>query len=175
MIDWNKYFEYRDSNLYWKDISEMDEFSNYVKGRFKTGKLVGYLDSSGYMRFGVTVNKIEYTGRVHRIIWEMSNGPISEKLEIDHINGIRSDNRIENLRLATRSQNEMNKGKQRNNKSGFKGVSFHKKTGKWLARIGLNGKSIYLGYFDTKCLAAVAYAKASIRYHGKFSKINLFR
>lgn len=77
----------------------------------------------------------------HRIIWEMFNGAIPEGKEIDHINGVKSDNRIENLRLCDRHINCKNAAKRRDNSSGVTGVS---KTynGKWVVQIQYNGDRI---------------------------------
>ena len=90
----------------------------------------------------------------------------------DHINKNRLDNRKENLRIATKSQNGMNKFKQKNNTSGYKGVYQHKQSHQWQARIGLNGKSIFLGLFRNIKEAALMYNQAARKYHGKFAQIN---
>lgn len=92
-------------------------------------------------------------------------------LFVDHINGNGLDNRRSNLRLATHGENSQNCRRPRRNTSGVKGISWHNATGKWQARIGCSGKSIYLGCFDRLDDAAVAYAQASALHHGLFGKI----
>jgi len=107
----------------------------------------------------------------HRIAWVLSYGREPDG-HIDHINGNKSDNRIMNLREATPSQNMFNRGAQSNNACGLKGVCFNPKirgSKKWSAEICENRKRHKLGLFSLKSLAAVAYAKAAIRYHGKFA------
>lgn len=89
----------------------------------------------------------------------MHNGPIPEGYEIDHMNGIRSDNRIENLRLVSRSINNKNKKMQSNNTSGFTGVVFVKRRGKWNARVKENGIQKNLGSFSTAIEANEAREK----------------
>lgn len=91
--------------------------------------------------------------------------------EIDHINNDCSDNRWKNLRLATHTQNMRNRSKQSNNKSGYKGVCFHKASGKWKAAIQNKGKSIYLGIFDDAKLAYKAYCNAAKDYHKSFRRV----
>jgi len=105
----------------------------------------------------------------HRIIWEISYGPIPDGMFIDHINRNPIDNRLSNLRLATQSENARNCTLYKSSTTRLKGVSFFKQSAKWKATIGINNKHIHLGLFQTKGLAAVAYAKASIRYHGAYS------
>lgn len=82
----------------------------------------------------------------------------------------RSDNRISNLREATRSQNAMNARKQRDNTSGFKGVSRWR--GKWQAKIQRDGKQRFLGAFSTPQDAALAYKNAAINLHGEFARVS---
>lgn len=95
---------------------------------------------------------------LHRIIWEHVNGPIPEGMYIDHINGVKDDNRISNLRLVTPMQNAQNRPTT-------KGVSWCKRTQKWLAQIGHNGKRINLGRFENLEDAQAAYAEAAAKYH----------
>mgnify|MGYP001606453598 CR=1 FL=1 len=92
----------------------------------------------------------------------------------DHINRDGLDNRRWNLRICTTSQNGINKGKQKNNTSGYKGVCWHKRDEKWQARIKVDKKPMYLGYFNTKEEAALAYNEAAKQYFGEFAKLNNF-
>jgi hypothetical protein len=100
------------------------------------------------------------------IIWAMYNN--EWKSNIDHRNRDSLDDRIDNLRLATRNQQQYNQGIRSNNKSGFKGVSWVQKCQKWHASIQINGKSKNLGYFDDPAKASEAYLKAATDLHGEF-------
>ncbi len=91
---------------------------------------------------------------------------------VDHINGNPLDNRKCNLRICTNSENLRNRGRQKNNKSGYKGVDFIKKRKKFRARITILNKEIHLGYFLTEIEAAKAYNSAAIKYHKKFANLN---
>ncbi len=101
----------------------------------------------------------------HRLIYAWHNGEIGKGLVIDHINGDKKDNRIENLRAVSRSQNGQNRKKQSNNKSGVVGVSFAKQHKKWQARIKTNGKIKYLGFYTDKNEAIKARKEAEIKYN----------
>ena len=103
---------------------------------------------------------------MHRII---ANAP--EEMDVDHINGNTLDNRKSNLRLATTSENSCNSRSHRATKSGIKGVS-PSMTGKtWVASIRKDGKTRYLGCFQTKEDAAAAYARASAELQGEFGRL----
>lgn len=107
--------------------------------------------------------------RVHRIIWLMTHGawPVND---VDHINGDRSDNRICNLRSATRTQNNYNQRISSRNKSGHKGVSWCKQRDKWQVHIAINGKCTYVGRFKKLEDAANAYRKAAVSVGGEFAR-----
>jgi hypothetical protein len=105
---------------------------------------------------------------MHRDIMNSPKG-----LLVDHRNCDGLDNRRANLRLATHSQNQCNKRKRRSKTSSrFIGVSFDKWTGRWYASIKTNGKTIWLGRFDSEIEAAKAYDRAAIKYHGEFARLN---
>ncbi len=129
--------------------------------RLKTNKKIVRKDRYGYLN--ISFKGKDYTG--HKIAWVYFYGelPISD---IDHINLNRDDNRIENLRLATKSENEHNKKKLCTNKSGFKGVSRYKN--KWRAQARLNGLNIHLGYFSDLMQAAKCYSEFVLKNHGEF-------
>lgn len=95
-----------------------------------------------------------------------------EGVEVDHRNGNTTDNRRENLRVATKFQNEQNRGKNRNNTSGYKGVGFDKLTNRWTAKIDSGGKTHWLGRFKTAEEASLAYNAAAQRLHGEFANFN---
>jgi len=104
---------------------------------------------------------------MHRLILNPPAG-----ITIDHINGNGLDNRRENLRLAGRGQNQCNRGKQSNNTSGFKGVTWHKNLNKWEAGISISGKRYHVGFYKTPEAAARAYDDAAKKYHGEFARLN---
>lgn len=106
----------------------------------------------------------------HRIVWAMHHGDWPEH-HIDHINRDQSDNRIENLRPATSSENGGNRPAQANNTSGFKGVSLYRPNGKWRASIQKDGKFISLGYFADRRDAAAAYSAAAQELFGEFARV----
>jgi hypothetical protein len=92
---------------------------------------------------------------------------------VDHRNRDTLDNRRENLRLATHSQNQFNKGKtSRKTTSRFIGVFFEKYSGRWVARTTVEGKRIWLGRFDNEIDAARVYDEAAKKYHGEFAQLN---
>ena len=105
-----------------------------------------------------------------RVAWAIHYGHWPN-WEIDHINCLRSDNRISNLRQASRAENVRNTRKYKNNTSGVKGVSFHKSKGKYRAYISVEGKQFNLGYFHALEDAAAAYAVASDDRHGDFGRL----
>lgn len=93
-------------------------------------------------------------------------------VEVDHINQNKLDHRKINLRMATHNQNAHNRGVRADNKSGFKGVFYWKSTGRWRAFINKDSKRKYLGFFDTKEEAALAYNQAALTLHGNFACLN---
>ena len=112
---------------------------------------------------------------MHRAIWERWNDAIVEGMTIDHVShgdfgGL--DNRIENLRLATRREQQGNRRKSVSTGSKFKGVYWHSRAGKWAAQIHVNDHPEYLGVFSTEEAAACAYDVAAISRFGEFAKLN---
>lgn len=125
------------------------------------GKVAGTFAKTGYRQLMIDGK----TMLAHRVAWAIVHGAWPDG-DIDHINGERSDNRICNLRLATRSQNLQNIRKIRgDNRCGVTGVFFNAKHNKWQAQITSNGKGKYLGLFEDKSSAAQAYATAKRELH----------
>lgn len=89
---------------------------------------------------------------------------------VDHIKGNKFDNRKAELRFCTKSQNGCNRGKNKNNTSGFKGVSWDDSKSKWKAQIQVHGRNMFLGRFNDIEEARDAYAKAASEYHGEFAR-----
>jgi len=107
---------------------------------------------------------------LHRLMYLFHKGYVPKL--IDHINNNKQDNRIENLREATYSQNQQNKKINCTNKAKFKGAVFHPLKNKWQGRIHLNKKKISLGYYETAEEAHEAYKTAAIKFFGEFARFN---
>lgn len=136
----------------------------------KAGDIAGTLWIN-YKNFNDKRYHIKIDGKlymIHRIAYYYVSGIDPLENEVDHINGNTLDNRFDNLRLATHADNTKNCKKYKNNTSGFKGVDFHR--GKWRARIQVNKKIIYLGYYTNKFYAALVYTRAAKYYFGKWRR-----
>lgn len=133
----------------------------------KVGLPIGVKDTKGRLRTNIRGRTVA----VHHVCWALYYG-VWPKDQIDHENRIKTDNNISNLREATNRQNCRNR-QNGSNTSGYKGVSLKKVTGKYQARIMVDGKMISLGYFDDPMLGGHAYNKAAIKYHGDFSVLNV--
>lgn len=157
-MEWDDIFEYKDGAIYWK----IRPANRMRVGDFAGTKNKGYIQVNCKARTGD--NKIY---PAHRIIWEMHNGPIPPGMDIDHINGVRDDNRIENLRCVTPADNSRNRKVGTNNESGFLGVAWYKPGSKWVARISKNGKWSHIGYFDDldDAINARQQAELEFNYH----------
>jgi len=147
-------FDYKNGNLIWK----------FAKSRrVKAGDIAGCLDEYGYILIGV--NGGVY--RAHRLIYFYHHGYFP--LFIDHIDGNRANNKIENLRSVTTSQNAMNQKISTRNSSGIKGVMWHKRDKKWVVQLRVNSKNHSFGYFDDKELAELVAIEATNKLHKEFS------
>jgi hypothetical protein len=146
-------FEYADGKLLWKQS----------RGRIKAGQEAGTLAQIGRMYVQVDGKK----HLVHRVIWFLHYGECPEFL--DHIDGNPLNNRIENLRPATKAQNAMNRKAKSDSSTGLKGVM--PKGKRFGASIYLNGVSKYLGTFDSADLAQAAYADAATKHFKEFARV----
>jgi hypothetical protein len=122
--------------------------------------VAGGLSTCGYRR--INIDRRLY--QAHRLAWLYVHGrwPI---VELDHINGVRDDNRLANLREATRAQNNQNLSQRSDNKSGHVGASFHKQTRRWKAQIQVGGQTRHLGLYATPEAAHDAYLAAKAEMH----------
>lgn len=153
----NRLFYFEDGYLRWKGKGT---------GGIKPGDRAG----TSEINFYISVVFLGYRMRAHRIVWIMNNGPIPDGYTVDHKDNDPSNNDINNLRLATNSQNTANRRiVYKVNKSGYKGVFFVPSVNKWRAQIGVNNKCKSLGYFDNPELAHEAYKKAAVELHGEFA------
>ena len=150
--------------IYNKKYNKMEEiykviegFENYsvsnlgnVKNNTTNKILKPYPDSGGYYQVGLSKTNKKTCFLLHRLVGLQFLDSTDEKLEVDHIDNDRSNNKLINLRWATRSQNNYNRAIQKNNTSGTKGISFNKNKNKWEAYIRIDGIKITLGKFTDK-------------------------
>lgn len=124
---------------------------------------------SGYAGTNLKVaNKKYKNALMHRMILGLTDSKIS----VDHINGNGLDNRKINLRICTHAQNSRNQRMAKNNKSGYKGVTWRARDNLWRATICINGKQIDVGMSKCKEKAARLYDEAAKKYHGEFARLN---
>lgn len=147
-------FIYKDGILYKKPQSS----------RCRSNIVIGRNNGNGYLR--TSINYKSYY--VHRLIFVMHNGYFPK--QIDHIDGNRSNNKIENLREASNAQNNLNKTITKANTSGLKNVYWHKAAQKWSVEIKVNGKKKYFGVFEDFELADLVAYEARDKYHKQWAK-----
>lgn len=133
--------------------------------RAMAGTVAGDVDSKGYWRLRVDGRRY----LAHRLAWFYVHGEWPAE-QIDHVNGVRTDNRLNNLRLADAFQNRHNCRCRWDSGSGLKGVSYRRANKKWRAQIYAYGKSVLIGYFPTPDAAHAAYAEAAKTFHGQFAR-----
>ena len=134
-----------------------------TSNRGKFGEVAGFVGKNSYLYASVDGK----TYPLHRLVWQWHGKAPADF--IDHIDRTRSNNRIENLRSATISQNLWNKGIGKNNTTGVKGVIWHKAKRKYRVRLGVNGKRMHIGDFDDLELAELVISEARAKYHGQFA------
>lgn len=131
----------------------------------RRGDVAGFLHEAGYRMLQGDGER----HRAHRVAWLLFYGKWPEGL-IDHCNGVRSDNRISNLRMATHQQNMANRKTHTNNRSGAKGVTWNDARRRWIATIQVSGTVHYLGSFKDKSEASRAYTDAATQLFGAFAR-----
>ena len=144
---------YRDGIKFFVD---KDDYGRFVKGYSFA------MNNYGYAQYSSTKD-----GLCHKLLHRVIMGN-PEDMVIDHVNRDKLNNCRSNLRICTNQQNQMKRGKSKNNKTGVIGVSWHKSSEKWQATIRLNNKEIYLGCFDDLEDASQARKEAEIKYFGEF-------
>lgn len=169
---WGDRFEYSDGHLLWKPLDESHRDSKRWNGRY-AGKIAGSIHSpkkskTQYVR--VVIRPSWYLA--HNVIWEMFFGDIPEGMEVDHINGDGTDNRVENLRLVSQSENHKNRPKYSNNSSGESGVSWDGKSRCWIGRVSIEGsrKVVYRGDSKEDAAKIVREKRASNGYHANHGR-----
>lgn len=153
-----------------KEIVEYNEDTGIFtwkvdKGRAKKGDIAGSPHNNGYKQ--IRINKKLHLE--HRLAWIYVYGK-PPKNDIDHINGVRTDNSIKNLRECTRHQNLCNRTVKVKSKSGIKNVCWHKQNQTWMVKIQVKGKHIHIGCFKDIELAELVAIEARIKYHGIYTK-----
>lgn len=167
----NKYLIYDGTDFYWKERGR-EEFNSDGKhkawNRRFSGVKAGCVSPQGYVDIEIKKSKF----KAHRIVWCLHNGSIPPDMQVDHINHIRTDNRIENLRLVTQTENQRNSSLRADNKAGKSGVKWHKTQRKWHAFIRDNGKQRHLGCFKDfdSAVAARKAAEKELGYHEHHGK-----
>jgi len=129
------------------------------------GKATGTVNNKGYLQ--ISINGHRYLA--HRLAWLFVHGGWPSE-QIDHIDGVPANNRIDNLRLANNQENQRNSGLQKNNATGIKGVHWNKASGKFMAYIKVDYRLIHLGSFGTLSEATAARHAAEIKYFGPFRR-----
>lgn len=147
-------FRYEDGKLLWK-VSHNQ--------RIKIGSEAGTIDARGYrvVKFNGIVQK------AHRVIFMMHHGFMPDY--IDHVDGNRLNNKIENLRQATVQQNNHNASIRKDNKSGAKNVNWSNRLNKWIVQISCDGKKKHIGCFEDLELADLVAQEARNKYHKEFA------
>jgi len=185
-LDWSCFW----ANEMWKPVDGYEtEYSISTYGRVKAleritrngknsimtnkEKIMRYsIQNTGYYTIILTINGNKKNILIHRLMCiNFIPNPDNKKC-VDHIDGNKLNNKLENLRWATPSENLMNKKKKGNTTSIYKGVYCDKRTNKWISRVNINGTSMWYGTHNTENEAGIAYNNKAIELFGTFAKIN---
>jgi hypothetical protein len=164
-------YEPETGKLFWRprraELFKTDNASKIWNSRFPDTEAFTTPDKNGYLR-GTLYGKPFAS---HRVIWAMCLGEWPDG-QIDHVNGIPNDNRIENLRLVNNLQNHKNRKLHRTNTSGVMGVTWYKRHAKWHAWIVVSGKRVHLGYFGAieEAIKARKIAEAQYGFHANHGR-----
>jgi hypothetical protein len=161
--------------LHYEFFLPIKNYENYSISNFgiiknnKTNRIMKQdIRKDGYKQIKLYKNGIMKSFRVHRLVAKAFLENPDNKPKVDHIDENKSNNNVKNLRWSTVQDNSYNRGKQINNTSGFKGVSFHKNANKYRATIKINGKYKHLGLFLTPEEASEKYEITAKELHGNF-------
>lgn len=140
---------------------ETGEFTRLkASGAYKVGSKVGSVDVHGYIQ--IRIGPKNYKG--HHLAWLYVYGHLPIE-DLDHADRNRANNAIANLRYLTAQQHREHRGRNKNNTSGYRGVSYDKFTGRWRAQLKTNYGSVWLGRHDTAEVAYEAYKRGAAQYH----------
>lgn len=150
----SEYLRYDNGILYWKKSTS---------NRVKVGDIAGSEQVGGYI--GVRILGKRYPA--HTIVYALHYNEMPEI--VDHIDGNRKNNRIENLRGCSKAQNNKNTGFRRHNTSGLKNVFWVKELNKWRVKVTVDNKQKYFGVYEDRELAELVAIEARNKHHGKFA------
>ncbi len=151
--------EYLRSVLHYDQETGIFTWKVSTSRRVKVGDVAGSQNGGGYLNIKLQSRLYQ----AHRLAWLYTSG-VWPKDQLDHVNRVRTDNRVSNLREVTNKQNQQNAGKRSDNASGHAGVSWNRRRSKWIAHITHNQKHIHLGYFDDLEVAIAARKAAEKLY-----------
>ena len=161
----------------WKEIQGYPDYDvsdqGFVLSKNKMRILRGTVDNVGYPCLNLYCDTVRRHVRVHTLVADAFLDNPKDCKYVDHVDGDKTNNVVENLRWCSNSQNVCNKRKSSNNTSGYKGVWFHRQAGKWQVQIALNGMRYSGGSYSNIIDAAKAYNAKAIELHGEFAKLNV--
>ncbi len=160
------FFNYKDGFLYWK---KLHPYSHSVKIGDKAGGV--HTKQNGQQRCEITLNRISY--QASRLIFLYHKGYLPKI--VDHKDRDTLNDRIENIRAASKSENNRNRTAAKNKTSNYLGVSFYKKYQKWHAQIKINGIVKHICYSVDEKDAAMAYNLKAKQHHGEFANLNIIQ
>ena len=161
----------------WKDIEGYPKYKVSDRGFVMNKKTMRMIrsccDSAGYPCLNLYHEKIRKHCRVHNLVANTVLENPNKYNCVDHIDHDKTNNCVTNLRWCSSSQNSMNRSKQANATSNYKGVSWHKQSQKWCAQISVDCKRKHIGLFESEVQAAVAYNNAAICHYAEFACLNV--
>lgn len=164
MVDQIIKYDQETGVFFWKHRNGFSIGDNIFNSRY-ADKVAGSINKHGYWRIILNEQYVQ----AHRLAFFVMTGKWPSN-QIDHINGVRHDNRWCNLREATLCENARNSCRPINNRSGFKGVSWKERNQKWVAQISIGNRKKHVGLFETAVEAHQAYMRAARVYHGEFAR-----